>query len=605
MATVAQFDELKKHLSNWISSVLSANADVKTAGVDVSSHVIYDMLVEPPQKEMGDLALGMFTFAKALKTGPPVIAGKLVKDFPASDLFSVQAAGPYLNFKLSNQAFAQWVLNPILDKSYFHRKMYVSAPKTMIEFSQPNTHKELHVGHMRNLCLGDSLVKILRFTGQDILTSTFPGDVGTHVAKCLWYLKFHNTESEPKTGKGEWLGKMYSAGHNKLETEKGTPQEEKNRTQLTEILKQLEAKKGEYFDQWKETRQWSIQLMKSVYSWAHVDFDVWYWESDVDSASVEFVKDIYKRHGNKKVENSAEYPGIIVESKGAVGMDLSAENLSFCMLLKSDGTGLYATKDIELARRKFTEHKIEKSIYVVDLRQALHFQQVFKVLEKIGFEQAKNCFHLQYNFVELPDGAMSSRKGNIVPITALINQMQDKIIADYLTRYKGEWPEDEIKETAHRIAQGAIKYGMLRQDPGKKIVFEMSEWLKLDGESGPFIQYSYARIQSLIQKIGVAEKPGDRVTWAALTEKPEHELMQFLSYFHHYVNMSAENYKPSTLCSYLYDLAKRFNFFYHECPISQAPSESLKEARIHLARATGLVLEHGLALLGIPVPARM
>ncbi len=470
--------------------------------------------------------------------------------------------------------------------------MYQTSPKTMIEFSQPNTHKELHVGHMRNLCLGDSLVKLLSFSGQDILTSTFPGDVGTHVAKCLWYLKYHNNEAVPQQNKGEWLGRMYSAGHNKLESEKGTPQEDVNRIQLTEILKQLEHQKGEFYDQWKETREWSIQLMKSVYDWANVKFDIWYWESDVDSSSVKLVKELFKQ-------------GKLIESQGAVGMELSADNLGFCMLLKSDGTGLYASKDLELARRKFTEYKIEKSIYVVDLRQALHFQQVFKVLDHIGFEQAKNCYHLQYNFVELPDGAMSSRKGNIVPIMDLISQMEAKIKADYLSRYKDEWPQSEITETAKRIAMGAIKYGMLKQDPGKTIVFEMGEWLKLDGESGPFIQYSYARIQSLIQKVGLRTKDLDAIAWDSLTEKAERELVQYLSYFHHYVYLSTMNYKPSTLCSYLYDLAKRFNYFYHECPISQAPSESLKEARMNLSRATGLVLEKGLSLLGIPVPSRM
>lgn len=592
VAEKALFDELKKQLSTWIHQVLIKNAEISGTGLDISDKFIYDTLAEPPQKEMGDFAFGLFTFAKALKQGPPMIAGKLVKDFPASDLFSVQAAGPYLNFKFSNKAFAQWVLNPILDKSYFKRKMYQSSPKTMIEFSQPNTHKELHVGHMRNLCLGDTLIKLLKFSGQDILSSTFPGDVGTHVAKCLWYMKYHNKEAVPAQGKGEWLGRMYSTANNKLENEKGTPQEDINRGQLTEILKQLEHKKGEFYDLWKETREWSIQLMKSVYDWANVEFDMWYWESDVDSASVELVKDLYKK-------------GQLIQSQGAIGMDLTSENLGFCMLLKSDGTGLYASKDLELARRKFTDYKIEKSIYVVDLRQALHFQQVFRVLEKIGFEQAQNCYHLQYNFVELPDGAMSSRKGNIVPLSELVRQMEAKITTDYLTRYKGEWPDSEITETATKIAQGAIKYGMLKQDPGKKIVFEMTEWLKLDGESGPFIQYSYARINSLIQKIGMKEKPGSLVAWDSMAEKPERDLVQFLSYFHHYVYLSAENYKPSTLCGYLYDLAKRFNYFYHECPIAQAPTEPLKEARIHLARATGLVLEQGLALLGIPVPQRM
>ena len=273
------------------------------------------------------------------------------------------------------------------------------------------------------------------------------------------------------------------------------------------------------------------------------------------------------------------------------------------MLLKTDGTGLYATKDLELARRKFNDFGVNQSIYVVDQRQALHFKQVFRVLEILGFEQAKNCVHLQYNFVELPDGAMSSRKGNIVPLMQLVDQMKQTIKTQFLEKYRGEWSNEEIELVSNQVASGAIKYGMIRQDSNKKIVFEMAEWLKVEGESGPFIQYSAARINSLIQKFG---KPDiDQKLAKLLTHNSELKLLNHVSQFLLEIQYAAQNYKPATLCTYLYELAKKFNGFYHDCSIGQAETADLQKARLMLAQMTLKTLTDGLKLLGIPTPARM
>jgi arginyl-tRNA synthetase len=339
--------------------------------------------------------------------------------------------------------------------------------------------------------------------------------------------------------------------------------------------------------------------MKHAYDWADVAFDYWIWESDVDSPSVRWVKQLFDE-------------GKLVRSEGAIGLDLSEDGLGFCLLLKSDGTGLYATKDLELARRKFQDQKIEKSIYVVDTRQALHFKQVFKALEKLGFEQAKDCFHLQYNFVELPDGAMSSRKGNVVPLMQLVERMQTMVKEQYLSRYeegpeadfsKNIWTAEEKSLVAHQVAQGAIKYGMVRMDNNKKIVFDMNEWLKLDGESGPFIQYSYARIASLCRKLNFRAE--DKVNWTLLASEYERGLAVLLMQFNTVVLGAAEGYRPASLCGYLFDLSKRFNLFYHECPIGTAESGELRLARLALAYACGETLKRGLGLLGVPVPNRM
>lgn len=589
------YDFLRQKISAVIRDVLQEMGPELS---HLTTNELCAFLVEPPQVELGDLAFGCFLMAKSLKKSPAAAAEQLavhLRQHPSSGHYfqKIENVGPYLNLTLSLSLIAENVIEPLRNKKYFEQPFFTGTPKTMIEYSQPNTHKELHVGHMRNMCLGDALIKMMRFAGYSIVATTFPGDVGTHVAKCLWYMKNHagvgKNESLPTQNKGEWLGKLYSLGNNKLEDEKGTPQEEVNRQALTLILKQLEEKKGEYFDLWKETRSWSIELMKKVYAWAGVEFDQWYWESDVDSASVQYVKDLYSQ-------------GKLSLSQGAIGMDLESDKLGFCLLLKSDGTGLYATKDVELARRKFNDFGIEKSIYVVDMRQALHFKQVFKVLEHLGFEQAKNCFHLQYNFVELPDGAMSSRKGNIVPLIELTEKMEALVKNEFLKEQLGDWTAEEVDSVAHQVAQGAIKYGMLRMDNNKKIVFDMKEWLKIDGESGPFIQYSAARINSLLKKLG---SPDGKFQAELLTHSAEKQLMAQLLQFHWVVSRSVENLSPSTLCTYLYALAKRFNHFYHECSLAHAETAELKTSRLALSQATRQALVQGLALLGIPCPERM
>jgi arginyl-tRNA synthetase len=549
---------------------------------------VYELFGATPSKDAGDLAFPMFLVAKEAKSNPAQAAKTLDEALSGLPDFitAKKPVGPYLNFFFDFNKIANRLVPQILSGDLFKQKLSENMPKTMIEYSQPNTHKEMHVGHMRNLCLGDSLIRLHRYAGFDIVASTFPGDVGTHVAKCLWFLKFHYKGEIPATKKGAWLGTLYTAGHNKLEDERGSDKEATNREQLTMILKQLEQKSGEFYDLWKQTREWSIELMNEVYAWANVKFDVWYWESEVDSESVKLAREWHKK-------------GLFIEDQGAIGVNLEDYKLGFCMLLKSDGNGLYATKDIELARRKFQDYHIEKNIYVVDKRQEHHFKQVFKVLELMGFENAKKCFHLQYDFVELPDGAMSSRKGNIIPLQSLIENMVKMIKENYLARYANEWPAEEIEKTAQIVAKGAIKYGMTRIDPSKKIVFDMAEWLKLDGESGPYIQYAYARINSMLNKLG---KPtSDVINYETQQEK---DLVAELMKFHHVVQQATEQYRPSVLTAYLYDLSRAYNSFYAECPVGSAP-EPVRSSRLKLSHATATILKQGLSLLGIEAPERM
>jgi arginyl-tRNA synthetase len=576
------YHELAKHLLSIIDTAYPES------GSTIES--IARTFGATPDISQGHLAFPCFIVAKAAKKAPPLVANEICQKISHELIATCKVSGPYVNIYFNIKKLGEILLNEIYSGEYFKKPLIKNAQKTMIEYSQPNTHKELHVGHMRNLCLGNALVRLYRYAGVPTVAVTFPGDVGTHVAKCLWYMKYHNQEVAPKNNQGAWLGRMYAKGNLKLEDELGSASEANNRLQLTEILKQLEKKQGNFFDLWKETREWSLALFNQTYAWADVKFDRWFYESEVDSASLEYARELFAA-------------GKLVQDQGAIGLDLSENKLGFCLLIKTDGTGLYATKDIELARRKFQEFNIEKSIYVVDKRQALHFKQVFKVLEHIGFKEAKNCFHLEYDFVELPTGAMSSRKGNIVPLMDLVEQMEQSITQNYLEKYRGVWSDAEIKSTAHMVANGAIKYGMLKMDNNKSIVFEMNEWLKLDGETGPYLQYVHARINSLLEKQGYAAS--DKTSWGPLVALQEQALAVKIISFNNVIENSVINYRPSTVCAYLYDLCKLFNSFYAECSIARAENNEIKAARLSLAYATSQVLKQGLAILGIPAPDKM
>ncbi len=557
-------------------------------GATLPAEQIVTQFTDPPSPEMGDYAFPCFTLAKTLHKSPAQIAQQLAAAWPTDPLLEkVQNAGPYLNFTITSACLGELVVEGIL-KGDFLQGHFVSPQKIMVEYSQPNTHKVLHVGHMRNLCLGNALVRILRYAGHDVVAATYPGDVGAHVAKCLWYLKNYNQAPIPETGKGAWLGKIYTDATRLLDAHKEAGTDSEDKKIITQILQELSAGKGEYYALWQETRQWSLDLFAEAYQWAEIEFDHWYFESQFDASSLALAKKYYAE-------------GKYILSENAVGMDLSEEKLGFCMMIKSDGTGMYATKDIDLGQKKFADFNLDRSIYVVDKRQAFHFKQIFATLKKLGFKHADDCYHLEYEFVELPSGPMSSRAGNIIPLMDLVSTLESTIKTNYLDRYKGQWPQEEIEHTARLIANGAIKFGMCRLDNQRKIVFDMNAWAKLDGETGPYLQYVYARINSLAQKVARSEAAPN---YTLLTSPPEKKLLAKLAHFNKVVQMCAEQLKPSFLCAYLFDLGKIYNAFYTDCPILKAEAY-LQQARLALSLATQKVIGQGLELLGIHGPARM
>lgn len=540
---------------------------------------------QPPRFELGQAAVPCHPLAKTLKQPPPKIAQDLANEINATPhrfIAKVDAVNGYLNFHCHFGHYAAELLPEIRSGAFFNRPLVDKPERIVVEYSQPNTHKALHVGHLRNMVYGDAVCNLLAFAGHDVVRATYPGDMGTHIAKTLWYIR-DQKKALPTENRADWLGRMYCEADAYLES---LP--DKKTAPIGEVLSDLQHQKGDYYALYLETRAWSLEEMKHTYEWLGIQFDDWYFESECDEPSRLLAK---KKHEE----------GFFVTSEGAVGIDLSAYNLGFAMFLKSDGTGLYLTKDLELIRRKFEDPRVTRSIVVVDARQKLHFKQLFKTAELMGYPQAAKSEHLSYETVTTEDGKPFSSRSLIgMSLRELRRKMEDKVIHDYLESYRGEWPDEEIRSTAEKIALGALKYGFLRVDGNGIIRFVLDEWLKLDGDTGPYLQYVHARCMSILKKLGAA--PAEETP--VLETEIEKELLYFQGRFDRVALAAAESHRPVVLAAYLYDLGKLFNRFYTECPIKSS-SGAQRDTRLMLVEATAAVLRKGLAVLGIPAPDRM
>src|SRR5690606_4885696 len=584
----------------------------EAAGLDVDA--VAALLAPPPKPELGEFAFPCFRLAKPLRSAPPKIAAELAEQLRSLDnplIAEATPAGPYLNLRLHGHEAGR-ILLPAWARG--EAPEYAgSDQKIMVEYSQPNTHKEFHVGHMRNLCLGDSIVRMLRATGHEVIAANYLGDVGTHVAKCLWGLEALTDEQPPEQARGEWLGKIYARASIQLEdwesaAEAGDQDAAANyqaaRARMSEILHGIETRQGEYLDLWQRTRQWSLDEFDEIYAWAGVRFDRVFYESEVDEPGLKLVDEFLAK-------------GVFVESRGAVGIENpEVKHMPFFMLRKSDGTGLYATKDLALARMKFEEFGIDRSIYVVDARQSDHFRQVFLTLKKMGFAQADRCEHVAYEMVELPDGAMSSRKGNVITFRSLREQLAEAFERAFFHSYRGQRSDAEIDAVIHEVSLGAIKYGMLARDNNQKIVFDMAEWTKIvGGDTGPYLQYVSARTASLLRKAGERGLELDPALVAGeaplqsgtLDELPERALMQELIDLPAAAGQAAYALRPSILCARLLSLAHAYNRFQTDkrCDVIHQSDPGVIQARLLLVKATRNALAWGLSLLGIPAPEWM
>jgi len=559
----------------------------------LEANQVAGLMTLPPEFSLGQAAFPCFSFAKVLRKAPPMIAQELANRIlqkSRSTITNVDAVQGYLNFHQNPAAVGEKLFERIARDSFFTgEKLPPSVKeKIVVEYSQPNTHKAMHVGHLRCLVLGDAVCRILHYAGHDVVKATYPGDLGAHIAKTLWYLQNRYKGEIPKTGRADWLGDIYAQADEAIKQDTGTEKEQTNRTIIADILSQLQSKKGSAYDLWLESRDWSLEQMRSIYSWLGVHFDTWFYESECDEPSRTLVR-----------EKFAE--GFFVQDQGAIGIDLSPFKLGFAMFLKSDGNGLYITKDLELLRRKFADPKVTASIVVVDQRQKLHFQQLYKTAELMGYPQASKSSTLLYETVNTADGKpFSSRSMTGLKLLDLRSAMEAKVTHDYLERYRGTWSDADIGKTAEEVTIGALKYGMLRVDNSTQVTFILDEWLKLDGDTGPYLQYMHARCCNILEKQGHPQSSNV----VELHETEERALLFHLTRFNDFAQQAAAQLRPSVVAGYLYDLAKTFNRFYEACPIRSSEG-ALRNSRLLLVQSAARIMKQGLELLGIPAPSRM
>ncbi|MEK9151678.1 MAG: arginine--tRNA ligase [Patescibacteria group bacterium] len=515
--------------------------------------------------------------AKLVGKNPMEIARLLQEKLTSEDFEKIEVAHPgYLNFYFPSRYFQDIVLS-VLQPAYPELPVSRQREKVMVEYSQPNTHKEFHIGHLRNVFIGSTLVNVFRKTGDIVIAANYIGDTGTHIAKCLWGLReFHSGEDlDAVSDKAEFLGKAYAEATQKIEEK---PEYE---DAFKALQKKFEEGDADLVALWEKTRQWSLDEFERIYAELGVSFDEYFFESVEEQTGKALIPELLEK-------------GVVKKSEGAIVADLEQYGLGVLVLVRKDGSALYGLKDIPLAKKKFEMFGIDRSIYVVDIRQELYFRQLFKILELYGFH--KKMVYCGYEFVALKGGeSMSSRKGNVVSARALIDAMVAKVI--------GQFPLSPHPEA---IALGAIKFAMLKHSAESKIEFDIEDSVRLDGATGPYVQYAYARIASIRAK--AAEK---NISWEhaiaserALEEK-EKNLIREISKFPELLLEVRESYETHKLAHYALRLADRFHSFYNDCIVIDEKNMKLSGERLRLVLAVQKVLGETFLLIGISAPEKM
>jgi arginyl-tRNA synthetase len=570
-----------------------------------------DIILQKTKKEFeGDYTLVTFPFIKAAKLTPEktgeVIGDAILQANPEITKFNIVKG--FLNFSLANNFWVSEFKSIASTKDYGVKPALSSGKQIMLEYSSPNTNKPLHLGHIRNNLLGYSVASILKTQGHDVIKVNIINDRGIHICKSMlaWQL-FGNGETPQSSGlKGDHLvGKYYvefdkaykkeiqtliEAGKTKEEAEKQAPLI----IQAQAMLLKWEANDTETINLWKTMNGWVYEGFDVTYKKLGVDFDKLYYESNTYILGKEIIqeglaKDIFYKKDN-----------------GSICIDLTNEGLDEKVVLRSDGTSVYITQDLGTAIERFKEFpKLSQMIYTVGNEQDYHFKVLFKILEKLGYAWAKECYHLSYGMVELPEGKMKSREGTVVDADDLIDGMvaTAKQTTEELGKVEG-FTTDELENLYRTIGMGALKYFILKVDPKKKMLFDPKESIDFNGHTGPFIQYSHARIQSILRKFGSDTSAISIIDGIELHDK-EKELIKHQYDFAKVLEESASTLNPAVVANYIYDLTKVFNQFYNECPILKEENIAIKDFRIMLIVITSFIIKNGMLCLGIDVPDRM
>ncbi|WP_026711427.1 arginine--tRNA ligase [Flavobacterium filum] len=556
----------------------------------------------------GDITMVIFPLLKVIKGNPVEIGQKigqhLVENVEQVEKFNVVSG--FLNIVISDTFYLHF-FNSILNTSHFgHVAVPTSDKAVMVEYSSPNTNKPLHLGHIRNNLLGYSVAEIIKASGKKVYKTQIINDRGIHICKSmLAWKKFGNGETPESTGlKGDKLvGNYYVAFDKQYKSEiseliaKGQSEEEAKKNapiilEAQQMLLDWEAGKPEVIELWKTMNQWVYDGFNETYKNLGVDFDSYYYESNTYLL------------GKEVVQFGLEKGIFEKDPDGSVWIDLTEEGLDRKIVLRSDGTAVYMTQDIGTAIQRVKDFPdVGGMVYTVGNEQDYHFKVLFLILKKLGFEWAENLYHLSYGMVELPSGKMKSREGTVVDADDLMVEMTQTAgkIAQELGKLEG-YSEEEKQRLYKIIGLGALKYFMLKVDPKKTMLFNPEESVDFNGNTGPFIQYTYARIQSILRKadVDVTEECAN----FALQPK-EKELMKLIETYPTVIQNAAQAYSPAIVANYVYDLVKEYNSFYQAIPILPEKDENLRLFRVQLSKKVGEIIASAFQLLGIEVPERM
>ena len=519
----------------------------------------------------------------------------------------VEAVKGYLNLYFDTSEYARRVVDEVLASGADFGRGAPKNERVMVEYAQPNMLHSFHIGHARNTLLGEALARLTEFAGFDTIRASYPGDLGLGVITVLWiYDKFYKgQEPEGVHERGQWLLKLYIEANALLtkkenETPEETAQREAYEAERREMYRKYDAGDPYVRELWRVTREWALEELRAVLELLDVKMDVWFYESEVDEPSKAIVEELIQK-GIADDERSKGGP-VIVKIDEKLG--LKKEKYRTNVILRSDGTSLYLTKDLALAKVKFEQYHVERSIYVVDVGQSLHLQQAFAILKLWGFPQAEKCYHLGYGIVTLPEGRMSSRKGRVVLFKEVYDEAIRRVLAIESER-SGNVPEEERVKIAEQIGLGALVYSLLSVDNNKDIVFDINEALSFDGRTGPYIQNAHVRASSILKKANAFVPDLGPATFDYELTKHEIELIEQISRFPNTVQQGANEYRPLVMASYAYELANAFHSFYHAVPVLQSEDEKIKSARLRLVAAAKQTLVNALRLLDIKAPEVM
>lgn len=556
---------------------------------ELSFDEIYEMIEIPQDSKMGDYAFPCFKLAKTLRKAPPVIAGEIAASLGGNQVFEkVEPVNAYINFFLSKDEIAKETLNAVISEGDSFGTSDKGKGKTVIvEYSSPNIAKPFHIGHIRSTVIGNSIYKIYKALGYDMIRINHLGDYGTQFGKMISaYRRWGNKEDVEREPIKTLLG-YYTKFHEEAENDPTLEEEARS------IFAKLEKGEPEEVELWQWFRDESLKEFNRVYSMLGIEFDSYNGES--------FYSDKMPR-----IEKELEDKGLMQESRGAQVVDLEDCGLGTALIKKSDGSSLYITRDIAAAVYRKETYNFFKNIYVVASQQTLHFQQLFKILELMGYEDvASGSIHIPFGLVSLEDGTMSTRLGRVVFLEDVLNSAVAKtkeIIAE-------KNPDAEnIDEIASQVGIGAVVFNELSNNRIKDYTFKWDTVLNFDGETGPYVQYTHARCASLLRRAGeeVASKAKalTGVNFDYIGSENAHELIKLLYAYPDVVENAGEKYEPSIVTRHIVDVAQAFNRFYHDEHII-TDNEEEKTAKIALVLATKAVIKNGLALLGVHAPDRM